>query len=199
MNSEIEVKFPNVDHETIRQLLRRLGAECEYENRLMKRVVIHSKEMSTKDAFIRVRDEGYRTTVTYKQFDRDTVDGAKEYEVIVSNFDEIINIFKSGGLDYDVYQESKRENWRISDVEIMLDEWPWLKPYMEIEGPSEEKIKDVANKLGFDWSDGIFGGVANLYRLQYPHIGESGNDVINHDWKVIKFDDPAPDLLIQKF
>lgn len=79
-----------------------LEIECKPGHRLMKRVVIHTNEISKKDAFIRMRDEGYRTTVTYNQFDRETVDGAKEYESTVSNFDEMINILKSGGLEYDV-------------------------------------------------------------------------------------------------
>ena len=195
MNAEIEVKFSDINLEEMRIRLAGLSAVCEHPQRLMKRVVIHTEAMSTKDAFIRIRDEGYRTTMTYKQFDGDTVDGAKEYETIVGNFDEAINILKAGGLEYDVYQESKRENWRLGDVEIMLDEWPWLNPYIEIEGPTEEKIKVIAESLGFDWSFSIFGGVANVYRHQYPHIRENGNDIINHEWKTIKFSDDKPDLL----
>ncbi|MNT60176.1 hypothetical protein D3C72_1977360 [compost metagenome] len=77
----------------------------------------------------------------------------------------------------------------------MLDEWPWLAPYMEIEGPSEEKVKNVAEQLGVAWEDAVFGGVANAYALQYPHIGEAGIQEINKNWPVIKFDTAVPDLL----
>lgn len=195
MNTEIEAKFVNVDHDKVRAMLRQLGATLEQPSRLMRRVVIHTPEMSKRDAFVRIRDEGYRTTITYKQFDADSVDGAKEYEVEVSSFDEAINIFKAAGLVYDTFQESKRENWVLDGVEIMLDEWPWLKPYLEIEGHSEERVQEVAQKLGFDWSQAIFGGVANVYRQQYPHIGPEGNTVINQEWSMIKFADPLPELL----
>lgn len=195
MNSEIEAKFINVNHDAIREQLKELGAVREQPMRLMRRVVVHTPEMSEKNAFIRVRDEGYRTTMTYKQFDSDSVDGAKEHEITVSDFDEAISILSQGGLRYDVYQESKRENWLLGDVEIMLDEWPWLKPYIEIEGSSEDDLKDVATKLGLDWQDAVYGGVSNVYRLQYPFIGDEGQDIINRGWPVIKFGDPAPELI----
>jgi adenylate cyclase class 2 len=195
MNTEIEAKFINVNHDEIRDKLKEFGAVLEQPKRLMRRVVIHTPEMTTKNAFLRVRDEGYRTTITYKQFDGDTVDGAKEHEVEVSSFDEAINILSASGLAYDTYQESKRENWRLGDVEIMLDEWPWLNPYIEIEGKSEQAIQEVAQLLGFEWSDAVFGGVANVYKKQYPYIGDEGNRIINQEWPTIKFNDPAPDLL----
>lgn len=124
MNTEIEVKFVNTNHDEMRTKLRELGAVLEQPNRLMRRVIVHTPEMSAKNAFLRVRDEGYRTTITYKQFDDDSVDGAKEHEVEVTSFDEAIDILSASGLVYDTYQESRRENWRINGVEIMLDEWP---------------------------------------------------------------------------
>lgn len=195
MKDEIEVKFVNVDHDAVREQLKKLGGVCEHPMRTMRRVVVHTPEMSKKNAFIRIRDEGYRTTMTYKQFDSDSVDGAKEHEVSVSDFDEVVSILARGGLEYDVYQESKRENWLLGDVEIMLDEWPWLNPYIEIEGDSEAKLQEVAKQLGLKWDEAVYGGVANVYRIQYPFIGEDGIKVINHDWTTIKFNDPLPALI----
>lgn len=195
MKDEIEVKFINTNHAAIREQLKKLGAVCEQPMRTMRRVVVHTPAMSEKNAFIRIRDEGHRTTMTYKQFDSDTVDGAKEHEVTVSDFDEAVSILTQGGLEYDVYQESKRENWLLGDVEIMLDEWPWLNPYIEIEADSEAKLQKVAEQLGMNWNDAVYGGVAGVYRLQYPFIGEEGIDVINHDWTEIRFGDSPPALI----
>jgi adenylate cyclase class 2 len=195
MKDEIEAKFINSNHDSIRERLRNLGAVCEQPMRMMRRVVIHSFEMSKKNAFIRIRDEGYRCTMTYKQFDEDSVNGAKEYEITVSDFDEAVAILSQGGLTYDTYQESKRENWVLGDVEIMLDEWPWLNPYIEIEGPSEESVKETAERLGMDWNDAVYGGIANVYHIQYPSIGREGVQTINHGWSEIRFSDPIPPLL----
>lgn len=198
MQTEIEVKFLNIDHNVVRGKLRELGGVCEQPMRLMRRVVFHSDDMEAKRAFVRVRDEGHRVTMTYKQFDADTVDGAKEYEIEVSDFNTAIALLDAAGIAHDTFQESRRENWRLGDVEIMLDEWPWLAPYMEIEGLSEERVRSVAEQLGFAWEDAVFGGVANAYANQYPHIGEAGVQEINKNWPVIKFHDLPPKLLESK-
>jgi adenylate cyclase class 2 len=197
MNSEIEAKFLNIDHDLIRSKLLYLGATLEQPERLMRRVVVHTASMTEKNAFLRIRDEGYRTTVTYKQFDEDSIDGAKEYEVTVSDFDSAVNIFKESGLIYDTYQESKRENWKLDEVEVMLDQWPWLNPYIEIEASSEADVRRVAVMLELDWDEAMFGGVANIYKHQYPHIGEEGREQINQNWPIMRFQDDAPELLMQ--
>jgi adenylate cyclase class 2 len=54
--------------------------------------------------------------------------------------------------------QKRRRIWQIGDCEVGLDELPELGTFIEIEGPSEEKIADVQNKLG----------LANV-----PHIKES--------------------------
>lgn len=195
MQSEIEAKFININHDDMRVKLKSIGAECEEPLRLMRRVVVHNPVMNAKNAFMRVRDEGHRTTLTYKQFDADSIDGAKELEVVVSDFDTMVAALDESGLKHDTYQESKRENWRIGEVEIMLDEWPWLNTYMEIEGPNEAVVRKTAEQLGLSWDDAVFGGVANVYLSQYPYIGDKGRQMINENWPIIKFGNPKPPLL----
>lgn len=195
MQSEIEAKFINANHDEMRDKLRLIGAKCEEPMRLMRRVVVHNSAMTAKNAFLRVRDEGHRVTMTYKQFDADSIDGAKELEVVVSDFDTMVAALDASGLKHDTYQESKRENWRVGGVEIMLDEWPWLNPYVEIESSNERAVRQTAEKLGLSWDAAVFGGVANVYLAQYPHIGDKGRRMINENWPIIKFDGPRPPLL----
>lgn len=195
MQTEIEAKFLNVAPDDMRQKLTSLGAVCTVKWRLMRRAVIHTPDMTAKNAFVRVRDEGNRVTVTYKQFDADSVDGAKEYEVVVSDFDSAVALFGAAGLPHDTFQESYRENWQMDKAEIMLDEWPWLNPYIEIEAKTEQKVKEIAAELGFSWAEAVFGGVANVYQKQYPHIGEKGRNEINQNWPLIRFTDSKPALL----
>ena len=65
----------------------------------MRRVAIENDFMRTdKDAFLRVRDEGDKVTLTYKQFDSLSVDGAKEIEVEVSDYDKTVAILAQAGL-----------------------------------------------------------------------------------------------------
>jgi adenylate cyclase class 2 len=191
MNSEIEAKFLDINHDEIRQKLIALGAQLEKPLRAMRRVTIDTPHMKAKDAFVRIRDEGDKVTITYKQFDQLSVDGAKEIEIIVSHFEESIALFAAAGLKHGSYQESKRETWRLGNAEIVLDTWPWLKPYIEIEGTDVKTVKSVAKSLGLAWNDAVFGDVMAAYRVQYPHLGMK--DTVGNLAEV-RFDDPLPDI-----
>lgn len=192
MHSEIEVKFLDVNFDEVRAKLTELGAECEQPMRLMRRVTIDNTTMKEKNAFLRVRDEGHKVTMTYKQFNDLSIDGAKEVEVVVSDFNATIKLLEQAGLPHGSFQESKRETWRLGGVEIVLDEWPWLKPYAEIEGGSEQQLRATAEQLGFSWDDAVFGDVMVAYRSEYPHLGE--RDTVGNIPSV-KFGDPLPGLL----
>jgi len=191
MQAEIEVKFLDVNFDEIREKLKALGGVCEQPMRLMRRAIIENEAMKAKGGYLRVRDEGDKVTITYKQFDSLSVDGAKEIEFSVSDFDEAVKLLGQVDLPYRSFQESKRETWKLGDVEVVLDQWPWLKPYIEIEGESEEDLKTVAEQLGFSWAQAVFGDVMAAYRAEYPHLTEK--DTVGNLAEV-RFDDPVPDL-----
>ena len=192
MKKEIEAKFVNINIDAIRKKLTAAGAKLTHPMRTMRRVTIDAPIMKQKRAFVRVRDEGDKMTLTYKQFDTLSLNGAKEIEVTVSDFDATIALLAEAGLTYGSLQESRRETWRLDNVEVVIDEWPWLNPYIEIEGPMENDVIAAAQKLGFDWNDAVFGAVMAAYRVQYPHL--SLHDTIG-DLPHVRFDDPLPDLL----
>lgn len=192
MKNEIEAKFTNVNIDEVRQLLRAAGATLMRPMRNMTRVTIDTPAMKQKKAFVRVRDEGDKTTLTYKQFDALSLDGVKEIEVAVSDFDTTIALLNAAGLPYGSLQESRRETWQLDAVEVVIDEWPWLNPYIEIEGPSEDQVIHTAKQLGFDWNKAVFGDVMAAYRVQYPHLklDETVGNLAH-----ARFADPLPDLL----
>jgi adenylate cyclase, class 2 len=169
MEVEVEVKFLNVDFDRLRVKLREVGATLEQPMRLMRRVIIEPPHLAAQDAFIRVRDEGDKVTLTYKHFhDHEAFSGARELETTVADFEMVIEILTLGGLEPKSFQESRRETWMLGEVEIVLDEWPWLNPYIEIEGKSEDDVKNAATKLGFNWNDAVFGSTTVAYQAQYP-------------------------------
>lgn len=197
MNTEIEAKFLFQDHEVIRQKLQALSALCEQPMRSMRRTLLDYPDrrlQRSNDGFIRVRDEGDRTTLTYKQFNDTTLDGAKEIELTVSSAEDTIRLLETIGLEIYNVSESKRETWRLEEVEIVLDKWPWLEPYIEIEGKSESAIKTVAQKLDLSWDDAVFGSVTQAYRVQYPHLDKK---ISIGSVERIAFDAPVPDILIE--
>lgn len=193
MNLEIEAKFTRVDHDEVREKLRAVGAMCERPMTLMKRVVYHPLDDSL-DAYFRVRDEGDKVTMTYKQFnDASSIHGVQEIETVVEDYDATVAILDQTGMPRETYQETKREVWHLGDVEIMLDEWPWVEPFVEIEGPNEDAVRDVAEKLGYDWNEAVYGGVASVYVEKYQNMGEDAATIINRRTPVIRFEDPVPE------
>lgn len=193
MKDEIEVKFPNVDHAKMRKKLTELGATCVVPMRTMIRSTFDFPESHPdygKSAFVRVRDEGDKITLTYKNFL--SKKDVKEIELKVDNFPATVEFCEAIGLTKTSYQESNRETWVYQDCEIVLDEWPWLKPFIEVEAPSAEKMQELSEKLGFNFSDGVYGDVTDVYRTQYPHIPDPAQIGI---LPVIKFGDPLPDYL----
>lgn len=192
MKTEIEVKFADIDTDAIRSSLEAAGAECEQPMRLMKRALVEEPHHEAQHAFIRIRDEGDKITLTFKRrTDKaaSSIDSVKELEVEVSDFDKTVELFSEAGWQYKTFQESRRETWKLDDVEVVIDEWPWLKPYIEIEGESEEAIKEVAAKLGLDWSTAIFGHIDALYAHQYEFLNGVRGVI---DIAEVRFADPLP-------
>ena len=188
MKTEIEVKFVDVDIEDIRTRLREAGATLEQPMRLMRRALIDNEALDARHAFLRIRDEGDRTTMTFKQFDENSLTGAKELAIDISNFDTALQILKQFELRHRTLQESRRETWRYKDVEVVIDEWPWINPYIEIEGETEDSVKQAADILGFDWNAAMFGSVDVIYQRDYPHMTIRG--VI--DVTEVRFSDDVP-------
>jgi len=169
MQPEIEAKFLNVDHDTVRRKLTKLEAKLERPMRLMRRTVFDYPDGRIEKVLkgrLRVRDEGDKVTVTYKSPRPDQY--MNETETIVGSYDTMVELFVALGLVPISILESKRETWQCGEVEVVLDEWPWAKPFIEIEGKSEREIKDCAVALGFDWHDAVYGSSDNVYRAEYP-------------------------------
>lgn len=193
MKTEFEVKFVNVNHDNMRIKLNNVGAKLTQPMRLMRRAIIENELLKSRDAFLRVRDEGDKITLTYKQFSNLSIDGAKEHEIVVSDFQETVDLLAAAGLPHRSIQESKRETWTFDGAEIVLDEWPWLNPYIEIEAESEEAVKKASNALGFSWDEAVFGDVMAAYRAQYPNLGM--NETVGN-LSEVKFGDPLPEMLV---
>jgi adenylate cyclase class 2 len=196
MKPEIEVKFLNVDHDVLRARLKELGATCQIPMRLMKRKNYDFPDGRLdreRRAWVRVRDESGKITMSYKQLDDRTLFGTREVNLVIDNFDSADAFLSALGLEAKSYQETKRESWTLDDFEIELDEWPWTKPYIEIEGKDEPSLKELATKLGFKWDDASHGSVEVVYQAEYDAT-DAEIDTIPR----ITFDEPVPDWLEQR-
>lgn len=169
METEIEAKFLDIDPSGIRDKLRAIGAELQHPERLMRRRVFDFPDfrLDKQRSWLRVRDEGDRVTLSFKRWIDHSVTGTREAMAVVDDFYGIEKILSAIGLREKSYQETKRELWRIGDVEVTIDTWPWIPAFIEIEGTTEAAIREVVDRLNLDWSGALFGGVVGVYMRYY--------------------------------
>jgi adenylate cyclase class 2 len=191
METEIEAKFLDIDPAAMRAKLKTLGATLVYPEVLMKRKVFDHPTNKQGD-WLRVRDEGDKITMSYKKVIDRTVHGTKEISIEVSDFDDACAILTAAQLRSASYQETRREKWMLDDAEVTIDTWPWIPTFVEIEAPSEEKLKVVAEKLGLQWGDALYGSVEPAYQKYYD-VTEKEID----NWPEIVFI-PVPDWLLKR-
>ncbi len=142
METEIEAKFTDIDADGIRARLRGAGADLVQSEVLMRRKVYEHPSLKENDWF-RVRDEGNRVTMSYKQMQERTLHGTKEVVFTVPDFDRACQFLEAAHLSFKSYQETKRETWRFGDADITIDTWPWIPTFLEIEAPTEESGRTV--------------------------------------------------------
>ncbi len=172
---EIEIKFLEVDIPVLEEKLRELGAEKVGEF-FYKRTHFDYPDLrlDKNGSWIRLRSDGVTTTLTYKSIEnfisheevtKDCV--ILEKEIDVSNFEMTRDIFLSIGFIEKGYQENKRIRYVLNDVEIDIDSWPKIPPYVEIEGPTIEKVNHVANLLGFSLDESVRYSAGKIYQRHY--------------------------------
>lgn len=184
---EYEATFADVNHNEIREKLEKLGAVRVKDETFFKRVTL-SLPSNEKNSWIRVRDEGDKVTMSLKSICGEGIECQKEIYLEVNDFDSAVLMLERIGCVKKAYQENKREIWEFDGVEIMLDEWPHLEPFVEIEGKNEEDVKRVCEMLEFCYEEAIFDSITKLYALKYKVL----EDVINNEIPRICFDEGNP-------
>lgn len=169
MQIELEAKFLDVDVKKLRALLAEKGAALVHPERLMRRKNFDYPDMRLEKigGWVRVRDEGDKVTLAYKQLADRTLTGTKEVSLTVEDFDTISHLLSVIGLENKSFQETKRERWEYNGIEVTIDTWPWIPTFVELEGISEEKLRETAQQLSFDWSNALHGSVEIAYQAYY--------------------------------
>jgi adenylate cyclase class 2 len=169
MPVEIEAKFLDVDHDILRARLKELGATLKQPNRLTKRLVLDfpDRRLHAKDGWVRLRDEGDKITLTYKQLNTRSLSGMQEVELVVDDFEQAKAFLQAIGLQPRSYQETKRESWVLDEAAIELDEWPWIHPFVEVEAGDEAAIWRTVERLGLDRAKAYYGSVEIAYQAEY--------------------------------
>jgi predicted adenylyl cyclase CyaB len=108
-------------------------------------VFIHPHEGNK--TYIRVRDEGYKCTMTTKTKSNKS-QFSIENEIVIDDFNEAVKILYSLGCKKKYYYEKMREIWKIKDTEIIFDICPGVPEIMEIEAKNKRILDNLVKQFG---------------------------------------------------
>ena len=161
MKTEIEARLLECDAVNIIKKLEMLGA-TKVGDWLQVRNC-YDFNPPRKNSWIRLRTNGEETTLTIKEIESAKIDGTKESEIIVSDFDITNEILNKLGYNIRTTQENRRIRYMLDGVEVDIDFWPMIPTYLEIEAENEEKIKNVCKKLDIDYASLTSLDVQSIY------------------------------------
>ena len=148
MHTEYEVRILDINKDEIIKKLENLGAQKVSEFNYKRRV--YNFNPPTDHKWVRLRTDGKKTTLTIKKIEDFTIDGTKEMEIEVSDFEETNRMLEELGYISHTYQENQRIRYMLDEVELDIDTWPYIPTYLEIEGKNENSVKETLRKLNLD-------------------------------------------------
>lgn len=162
MKTEYEIRVLEIDHDKMVGILEGLGAKKTMD--ALQERYVYDVIPKNDHKWIRLRTNGTKTTLTIKDLEAKTIDGMKEIEIEVSDFAMTNTLLESLGYKNKGFQQNKRVQYILDDVEIDLDHWPSIPEYMEIEGKNEESVLRMLDKLGIQKERIVTLDVDSIYR-----------------------------------
>jgi len=164
MKTEIEVKILDVDKVAVVKRLEELGATFEKVYN-QKRYTYDLPKREDEKKWIRLRNDGVKTTLCYKNIQSDKIDGTKEVEFEVASFDTANEFLECIGIPHKSYQENIRTRYILNGVEIDIDCWPRIPVLVEIEGNSEKEVMDMVKTLNLENHTVTSLGIMDIYKM----------------------------------
>jgi CYTH domain-containing protein len=193
MEVEYEARFLEIDHDKLIEKMKELNAVQKRPATLYRRAVFGLCDM--KKGYVRVRDEGDKTTMTAKIYK--DAKFPEEYELTIK--DELENgkaFLAALNLTEKSYHETIREKWRVPYrgkeelCEVAIDYIPGLPTYAEVECKSKKDLNTAVKLLGLNRKNMRFGGYGKVFAEYY---GMAEND-INNEISSITFKDIKTEL-----
>lgn len=165
MNIEYEARILEIDKDKLIKRLNKLNVK--FVGEFNQKRYVYNIIPKADGKWLRLRTNGKKTTLTYKSVEKNSIDGTKELEIEVDNFENTNSLLELAGIKNKGYQENNRVQYVLDDVEIDIDTWPMIPTYVEIEGKSEESVLNIIKKLGINDKKITTLDVQSLYKEIY--------------------------------
>lgn len=157
-----------IDKPKLVEKLLSLGAS-DLGEELITQQMFHDPEGKwySERKFVRIRRTGGKTLVAYKHVQTKDAVGTVEIEFEITEPEKMKVFLEALGLVMDRMDEKRRHKFKLGQVIVDIDTWPGIPTYVELEGPNEQSIQDLAGRLGFDYGKGVFGTVETVLKEVY--------------------------------
>jgi len=180
---EIEAKLKVDSLDEIAATLGALGAES-LEEQLQTDYYFDDVDatLTKADRCLRLRRESAgcseRFFLTYKGArERGQYKKRQQIEIEIKEADSAEKLLSALGYKRALVFQKKRRAWGFGDCVVGLDELPLLGSFVEIEGPSDERIADAQSRLGLESLPHIAESYALLMDRKLRELGKAGREV----------------------
>jgi len=194
MPNEIELKVAVADHAAVLAALREAGAEPLGSLLQTDRFFdLPGRHLRQADSALRIRTlepagsipagRDLRAEVTFKGPRQPNASGLKVRGEVQTRIDDaaaLLAIFSACGLRPMLTVQKRRTSFRLGGCAVELDELPALGCFVEIEGPDEQAIAAVRQRLGLAGEpitrsyvamvDARFGGLADGAEVTFARL-----------------------------
>ncbi len=175
---EIETKILEVNKEIILQKLIELGATKIKDTRLTVDWYCIKEALATSHPwYLRVRktSDG-KSEVTWKSLETfvGNTRQSKEININIDDFENTKLILEAIGLIHYAHQEKDRISFTYLNWNFDLDQYPDMPAYLEIEGTSEDHVREAIELLELHSHEALSQGETKLIRERY---GLNWNDM----------------------
>lgn len=151
MAYEIETKVLDIDEGQIKSKLVDLGASKIQETRLIVDWYrLKGVKEGEDDWFLRIRSNSagkHEVTWKAKSDILGTARKHKEINFLIAEPEKLADLFEEIGLEKYAHQEKDRTSFSYKGWQFDIDQYPQMPAYLEIEGESEEHIKEAMQLL----------------------------------------------------
>lgn len=169
---EIEIKFVVKDTKTITEKLRKLGFRIAVGRHHEKNYLFDDAAGSLQKSgkLLRIRKTPSSQTVTYKGpiSPESKLKHREEVECRIENADVLTRVFEEVGFKVRTEYSKYRTVFEKEGFNVSLDETE-AGNYLEVEGPSDEEITKLGEKLGYSELDFVRRTYAELIGERRHH------------------------------
>lgn len=179
---DIETIKNNIGYEDILDYVKNSNDYSKLKNEELTNIMIKANDNYSK--WVRMRKTGDETTITIKKIISSKgiygIDDVNELEFNIPSIEFGKEFLSDLGYFFDRHQSKMRIAYDYKNTEIVIDKWPFLEPYIEVEGKNESDILEVVSDLGFNKEDALIVNTDDLYT-------EKGINVYSEEYNDLSF------------